>query len=135
MNYYVATSYTNKVGAHLLVELINSSQDQVLRELTVTSRWLDEPVAGDSFKEQQARTLKDLEDIDAADFVISLNPYGYGTSAEQGYTLGTGKPLIVMMDSEDEDHSFIAYCSGHRNVSIVQNFAELVEQIYRINQL
>lgn len=132
MKYYVATSYANKVGANLLMDFISKSRNPNLKGLVPTCNWVWEPPVEDTPDAWAKRTMTDLDCIDEADFVISLNPYGYGTASEQGYAVGKGKPLIILMDQYDEDRSFIGCLHGARDVHVVHHLAELVDTIESI---
>jgi nucleoside 2-deoxyribosyltransferase len=73
--------------------------------ITVVARWLD--VAA---QDSDGAAREDLEDIDASDAVVLLNPSGWarrgtgGRHVEFGYALAQGKRLVILGDRTNVFH-------------------------------
>jgi nucleoside 2-deoxyribosyltransferase len=82
---------------------------------TVTSRWINTPKGVSDFYGLHENTIrihaaKDIEDLNAANLVILVNPkrhHGKGRGGrhwEVGYAYGRGKPIIIVGEPENLYH-------------------------------
>lgn len=88
-------------------------------EVQPCSRWHSTVSVDANEKGCRQRVAIDFADIDDADYVVSTYPYGYGTSAELGYAVGKGKPIIYICDHDwRDDMPFAAY---HESVHVANS--------------
>jgi nucleoside 2-deoxyribosyltransferase len=86
---YIAAPYVRLEEARLVADALRNAGHQV------TSRWL---VGAESMNNTEAQ--KDLDDVDACDVLLALNPVHYhreggGRHAELGYALARNKRVIL----------------------------------------
>jgi len=90
MKVYIASSFQNKV----LIKSLELYMKLVINEVEIVSDWYNDIKIG-TLKE---RAQLDYSGIDEADLVLAIHKFGYGTSSEMGYALGSNTPLIYLVD-------------------------------------
>ena len=91
MKIYLAGGYSSK---HHIRGMGKWLQTQV-NGIEFTSRWLEDT----KIENLRDRAHTDYGGIDDADILVASHPYGYGTSSEMGYALGSKKPVIYLVDN------------------------------------
>lgn len=104
MRVYLAAPFAMQPQMRLVREALNK------HGITVTSRWLDVSADGHNvltIEERRDWAMKDLADVDAADYLVAYNPTSWhnrgqgGRHVELGYAIARGKCIIYVGEERE----------------------------------
>lgn len=90
MKIYVATRLANVEAARSINRALIAAGHEI------TYDWTDHPEATKTDEHMEAVSVKELDGVRAAEFVVAILPGGRGTHAEIGAALVLGKPVLIV---------------------------------------
>lgn len=124
MKVYLASSFENRA----LMPFIEEWFAAKLPSIDIVGRWWAMP----KVENLQERAMLDFDAIKSADLLIAFYPYGYGTSAEMGFALGSDIPVIYFTPySQLTDESMAPLAAGHDNCRVITGLNHLQDTLLR----